>query len=56
MGFFFAVCVGGVIIGVIGVWGRELLCVVDVLAGGRGAGQRTGPLSEELLLTPDLAG
>lgn len=47
-------CVGGVIIGVIGIWG-VLLCVVDVLAGGQG-GQRTGPLSEEWLLTPDLAG
>lgn len=35
--------------------GGELLCVVDVLAGGRG-GQRTEPLSEEWLLTPDLAG
>lgn len=31
------------------------MCVVDVLAGGQG-GQRTGPLSEEWLLTPDLAG
>lgn len=26
-------CVGGVIIGVIGDWGGKLLCVVDVLAG-----------------------
>lgn len=33
---FLYVCVGGVIIGVIGVLGGELLCVVDVLAGGLG--------------------
>lgn len=30
------VCVGGVIIGAIGLLGGELLCVVDVLAGGQG--------------------
>lgn len=41
-----------------GVWvgGRVLLRVVAVLAGGQGGGQRTGPLSEEWLLTPDLTG
>lgn len=38
-GFFsFSMCVGGVIIGVIGAWGGGLLCVVDVLAGGQGGG------------------
>lgn len=52
------ICVGMcVVLVVVVVLGErcELLCVVDVLTGGQG-GQRTGPLSEEWLLTPDPAG
>lgn len=54
-GFFFCMCVGGVIIGVIGVWGVTCCVWWMCWLADRG-GQRTGPLSEEWLLTPDLVG
>ena len=53
-GVFFGMCFCGLLLGVIGA--RITVCSGCAGCGTGGGGQRTQPLSEELLLTPDLAG